>query len=111
MVRTAAQSPPWEPSACSRSTLQQTACAPVYTALSEPRAHGCPVPRHLRSVLDGDPLRAPSITGAVGVTARGGDVSLPLGQDLSIGYRSHTASDVGLYRQESLTFQVLTAEA
>jgi uncharacterized linocin/CFP29 family protein len=45
------------------------------------------------------------------VTARGGDFSLHLGQDLSIGYQSHTDTDVALYLQESMTFQVLTAEA
>jgi uncharacterized linocin/CFP29 family protein len=45
------------------------------------------------------------------VTARGGDFSLHLGQDLSIGYLSHTDSTVVLYLQESFTFQLLTAEA
>ncbi|MGO9144393.1 MAG: encapsulin [Streptosporangiaceae bacterium] len=34
-----------------------------------------------------------------------------LGQDVSIGYLSHTETEVRLYLQESLTFRLLTAEA
>ena len=91
--------------------------AEAYTAVSEASEaseasdHGYPIIRHLRNVLDGELIWAPSITGAVVVTARGGDFSLHLGQDLSIGYQSHTDTDVVLYLQESMTFQVLTAEA
>ena len=85
--------------------------AEAYTAVSEASDHGYPVIRHLRNVLDGELVWAPSIAGAVVLTARGGDFSLHLGQDLSIGYQSHTDADVMLYLQESMTFQVLTAEA
>ena len=63
---------------------------------------------HLRKVLDGELIWAPAIAGAVVLTARGGDFSLHLGQDLSIGYLSHTDTDVGLYLQETFTFQLLT---
>ena len=45
------------------------------------------------------------------LTTRGGDFELQLGQDVSIGYLSHTDTSVRLYLQESLTFQLLTAEA
>jgi len=45
------------------------------------------------------------------LTTRGGDFELHLGQDLSIGYLSHTDSMVRLYLQETLTFLLLTAEA
>ncbi len=85
--------------------------AEAYTAVSEASDHGYPVIRHLRNVLDGELVWAPSISGAVVLTARGGDFSLHLGQDLSIGYQSHTDTEVVLYLQESLTFQLLTAEA
>jgi uncharacterized linocin/CFP29 family protein len=85
--------------------------ADAYTAVSEASDQGYPVIRHLRNVLDGELVWAPSISGAVVVTGRGGDFSLHLGQDLSIGYQSHTDTDVVLYLQESLTFQVLTGEA
>jgi uncharacterized linocin/CFP29 family protein len=45
------------------------------------------------------------------LSMRGGDFSLHLGQDLSIGYLSHTEAEVTLYLQESLTFQLLAGEA
>jgi uncharacterized linocin/CFP29 family protein len=85
--------------------------AEAYTAVSEASDHGYPVIRHLRNVLDGELIWAPSITGAVVLTARGGDFSLYLGQDMSIGYQSHTDTDVVLYLQETMTFQLVTAEA
>ena len=44
-------------------------------------------------------------------SARGGDFELHLGQDISIGYLSHTETTVRLYLQESFTFLLLTAEA
>ena len=48
--------------------------------------------------------------GAV-VTTRGGDFDLYIGQDISIGYLSHDADSITLYLQETLTFQMQTAEA
>ena len=42
---------------------------------------------------------------------RGGDFQLHIGQDVSIGYLSHTETAVRLYLQESITFLLLTAEA
>ena len=85
--------------------------ADAYTAVSEASDHGYPIIRHLRNVLDGELIWAPSISGAVLLTTRGGDFSLHLGQDFSIGYLSHTDTDVVLYLQESFTFQLLTSEA
>ena len=85
--------------------------AEAYTAVSEASDHGYPVIRHLRNVLDGELIWAPAITGAIVLTSRGGDFVLHIGQDLSIGYLSHTDDDVVLYLQESLTFQLVTAEA
>jgi uncharacterized linocin/CFP29 family protein len=85
--------------------------AEAYTAVSEASDHGYPIIRHLRNVLDGELIWAPAISGAVVLTARGGDFSLHLGQDFAIGYLSHTETDVMLYLQESFTFQLLTAEA
>jgi uncharacterized linocin/CFP29 family protein len=85
--------------------------AEAYTAVSEASDHGYPVIRHLRNVLDGELIWAPAISGAVVLTARGGDFSLHLGQDLAIGYLAHTDAEVTLYLQETFTFQLLTAEA
>jgi uncharacterized linocin/CFP29 family protein len=85
--------------------------AEAYTEVSEASDHGYPVIRHLRNVLDGELIWAPAITGALLVTARGGDFSLHLGQDFSIGYLSHNDAEVVLYLQETFTFQLLTTEA
>jgi len=54
---------------------------------------------------------APAIEGAFVLTTRGGDFELHLGQDLSIGYLSHTDTSVRLYLQETFTFLLQTAEA
>jgi len=45
------------------------------------------------------------------LTTRGGDFQLTIGQDLSIGYLSHSATAVRLYFQETITFLMLTSEA
>ena len=42
---------------------------------------------------------------------QGGDFELDIGQDISIGYLSHTETAVRLYLQETFTFLALTAEA
>ncbi|KAJ0336578.1 hypothetical protein COL154_014348, partial [Colletotrichum chrysophilum] len=54
---------------------------------------------------------APAIEGAFVLTTRGGDFELDIGQDISIGYLSHTSTTVQLYFQESFTFRLLTTEA
>ena len=45
------------------------------------------------------------------VSTRGGDFELIVGQDLSVGYASHTAATVSLYLVESMTFRILSPEA
>jgi uncharacterized linocin/CFP29 family protein len=85
--------------------------ADAYTAVSETSDHGYPVLQHIKRLLTGDIIWAPAISGAFALTTRGGDFSLHLGQDLSIGYLSHTDTEVSLYLQETLTFQMLTSEA
>ncbi len=66
---------------------------------------------HIARVLDGEIIWAPAIDGAFLLSTRGGDFALRIGQDLSIGYRSHDATSVQLYFQETLTFLVYTSEA
>ena len=85
--------------------------ADAYTEVSETSDHGYPVIEHIKRLLTGDIIWAPAISGAIVLTTRGGDFSLHLGQDLSIGYLSHTDAEVSLYLQESLTFLMLTSEA
>jgi uncharacterized linocin/CFP29 family protein len=85
--------------------------AKEYTALAETRDHGYPVLEHVKRIVDGDPIWAPAIEGAFVLTKRGGDFELNIGQDVSIGYLSHTDSTVRLYLQETFVFRVLTSEA
>jgi len=85
--------------------------ADEYTALAETRDHGYPVLEHIKRIVDGSLIWAPAIEGAFVLTGRGGDFTLNIGQDVSIGYLSHTASAVQLYLQETFVFRVLTTEA
>jgi uncharacterized linocin/CFP29 family protein len=85
--------------------------AEAYTGVSETSDHGYPVLEHLRRLVDSDIVWAPAIGGAFVVTTRGGDFALHLGQDISIGYLSHTDTAVRLYLQETFSFRVLTREA
>ena len=85
--------------------------ADAYIAVSETSDHGYPVLEHIQRLVSGDIIWAPAISGAVALTTRGGDFTLQLGQEASIGYLSHTATQVELYLQESLTFLLFTAEA
>lgn len=85
--------------------------ADAYTELAETSDYGYPVLEHVKRLVEGKIIWAPAIDGAFVVTTRGGDQSLHLGQDLSIGYSSHTATHVQLYLQEVFTFFYLTAES
>jgi uncharacterized linocin/CFP29 family protein len=86
--------------------------ADAYTAVAETTDHGYPIRDHLSRVLgEGELIWAPAIDGGFLLSHRGGDFELYLGEDLSIGYLSHTADHIELYFQESLTFLVHTTEA
>jgi uncharacterized linocin/CFP29 family protein len=85
--------------------------AKEYTELAETRDHGYPVLEHVKRIVDGNLIWAPAIEGAFVLTTRGGDFELSIGQDVSIGYLSHTDAAVRLYLQESFTFRHLTSEA
>ena len=85
--------------------------ADVYTALAESSDEGYPVMEHVKRLVDDKIIWAPGIHGAFVMTTRGGDFELQVGQDVSLGYLSHTDDTVSLYLQESFTFRLLTAEA
>src|ERR1700729_3692472 len=85
--------------------------AEAYTALAETSDHGYPVLEHVKRLVDDKIIWAPAIEGAFVLTTRGGDFELNIGQDVSIGYLSHTDEAVTLYLQETFTFRVLTTEA
>jgi uncharacterized linocin/CFP29 family protein len=85
--------------------------ADAYTLLSETRDHGYPVLEHVKRLVNDQIIWAPAIAGAFVLTTRGGDFELSIGQDVSIGYSSHSDTAVQLYLQETFTFRVLTTEA
>jgi uncharacterized linocin/CFP29 family protein len=82
-----------------------------YTAIGGATDDGYPVLQHIQRLVDDRIIWAPAIEGGVVLTMRGGDFQLSIGQDLSIGYLSHSAAAVQLYFQESITFLMLTSEA
>src|SRR5271155_5085855 len=85
--------------------------ADAYTALAETSDHGYPVLEHIKRLVDGEIIWAPAIARALVPTTRGGFFGLHIGQDISIGYLSHTDPVVRLYLQETFTFLLLTTEA
>jgi len=85
--------------------------ADAYTKLSETSDHGYPVMEHIKRMVDGEIIWAPAIAGAFVLTTRGGDFGFHIGQDISIGYWSHTDTSVRLYLQETFTFLLITTEA
>src|SRR5215813_10863677 len=85
--------------------------AEPYTAVSGGTDEGYPILQHLQHLVDGEIVWAPAIEGGFVLTTRGGDFELDIGQDISIGYLSHSQTTVELYLQESFTFRLLTAEA
>ncbi|MBV8050786.1 MAG: bacteriocin family protein [Acidobacteriaceae bacterium] len=85
--------------------------ADAYTELAETSDYGYPVLEHVKRLVEGKIIWAPAIDGAFVVTTRGGDLDLYLGQDASIGYLSHTDTQVRLYLQETFTFLYSTSES
>lgn len=85
--------------------------ADAYTAISGGSDEGYPVYHHIERIVEGGIIWAPAITGGFVLTTRGGDFELDIGQDVSIGYASHSATSVELYFLETFTFRLLTTEA
>lgn len=82
-----------------------------YTGLTQTTEAGYPVMQHVQRLLDGPVLWAPAVNGAAVVSLRGGDFTLSLGRDFSIGYSHHDGETVTLYIEESMTFQATAPEA
>jgi uncharacterized linocin/CFP29 family protein len=83
-----------------------------YRGVIETTEHGgFPLLEHLRLMLDGPVVWAPAVDGAVLISQRGGDLELICGQDLSLGYLDHDATDVRLYLEESITVRIASPEA
>lgn len=69
----------------------------------------------LRNVLErqlgGKVIYSDHVEEALMISTRGGDAELVLGQDLAIGYHSHSSTEVNLFLTESFTFRVNAPEA
>jgi uncharacterized linocin/CFP29 family protein len=85
--------------------------AEAYTAARGGSDDGYPIMHHIERQVDGGVIWAPAIEGGLVLTTRGGDFQLSIGQDLSIGYQSHSSTAVELYFIETFTFRLLTTEA
>jgi uncharacterized linocin/CFP29 family protein len=85
--------------------------ADPYTSVTGGSDDGYPILQHIQRLVDKEIIWSPAIKGGVVLTTRGGDFDLTIGQDLSIGYLSHSESAVKLYFQETLTYLTLTSEA
>jgi uncharacterized linocin/CFP29 family protein len=83
-----------------------------YTGIIETTEHGGQLLLdHLRQILGGPVVWAPGVEGGVVLSLRGGDFVLECGEDLSIGYVDHDATNVRLYFEESFSFRVIEPDA
>jgi uncharacterized linocin/CFP29 family protein len=85
--------------------------ADAYAAASGGSDEGYPIFHHIERMVDGGIIWAPAIEGGLLLTTRSGDFELDIGQDISIGYSSHSSTVVELYFLETFTFRLLTTEA
>ena len=83
-----------------------------YRHVVETTEHGgYPLVAHLSKLVEGPIVWTPGVSGAVVISLRGGDFLFESGQDLSIGYQSHSNEAVSFYLEESFSFHVATPEA
>lgn len=83
----------------------------AFTEATGGSEEGYPIIEHLEKLVDAPVVWSQALVGGAVLTTRGGDFDLWIGQDIAIGYLSHTADTVTLYLEESLTFQMQTSEA
>ncbi|MGC9343106.1 MAG: family 1 encapsulin nanocompartment shell protein [Bacteroidales bacterium] len=74
-------------------------------------AKGYPVLKQLQDIIQGQVIVNYINENSYLVSEQGGDYELTLGQDISVGYDSHTTEKVKLYLTESFTFRVHSPEA
>jgi uncharacterized linocin/CFP29 family protein len=72
---------------------------------------GYPLKKQVEDLIGGEIILNFYVDEGFLVSARGGDFKLTLGQDLAIGYESHSEKEVQLYLTESFTFRVLEPAA
>jgi uncharacterized linocin/CFP29 family protein len=81
--------------------------AEPYHRLLQSTRTGFPLQQVIEDLLGGQIYWSPGLeSSGVLISTRGGDYQLTLGQDLGIGYASHTRDTVELYFVESFSFSV-----
>lgn len=89
---------------------------PKLWRLMSAHLQGYPVKMQAENILGGPVVLSPYLTGefedeAFMLSQRGGDLEIILGQDMAVGYESHSAAMVKLFFTESLTFRILDPAA
>jgi len=75
----------------------------------EPNSY--PLRNRVEALVTGGIYWSPALEGGAVLSRRGGDFEMTVGQDLTIGYKTHNAREVELYFTESFTFRVLEPAA
>ena len=83
----------------------------AYKRLLSQRTATDPLRQRVQALATGGIHWSPALPGGVLLSRRGGDFELTVGQDMTIGYRSHDAQSVELQFTESFTFRVLESSA
>jgi uncharacterized linocin/CFP29 family protein len=101
--------------------LRQAGVAGPYAVALGPTAYaslartvgdgGYPIMKHLNQLIDRPVVWAPSLSGGLAVSLRGGDFKLVCGRDAAIGYLSHDEKQVRLYLEESFSAELIGPEA
>jgi uncharacterized linocin/CFP29 family protein len=89
---------------------------PKLWSLMSAHLQGYPVKMQAENILGGQVVLSPYLTGKHAnecfmLSQRGGDLEIILGQDMAVGYESHSAKKVKLYYTESFTFRILEPAA
>ena len=89
---------------------------PKLWSLMSAHLQGYPVKMQAENILGGQVVLSPYLTGkyeneAFMLSQRGGDLEIILGQDMAVGYHSHSSDKVKLYFTESFTFRILEPAA
>jgi uncharacterized linocin/CFP29 family protein len=70
-----------------------------------------PSRQRVEKLIEGPILQSQELEGGLLVSLRGGDFQMDVGQDVAVGYATHTTERVHLFLLETLTFRVVEAEA
>ena len=70
-----------------------------------------PLKKRLEAIIGNKIVLSSQYETSMLVSLRGGDSELIIGQDFSIGYQSHTNTEVNFYITESFTFRTLAPES